>query len=78
MVLTDVNITDQNFNEEKHGMDDDIILSSNENNRARPPRQCGVYLLASNNLKPSGVSWEARAESSIISQVSVITDIEQL
>ena len=37
-----------------------------------------IYLLASNTLKPSGVSWEARAESQIANQVSVMTDIEQL
>ena len=37
-----------------------------------------IYILASNTLKPSGVSWEARAESSIVSQVSVIEDVEQL
>ena len=37
-----------------------------------------IYLLASNTLKLSGVSWEARAESPIVNQVSVMTDIEQL
>ena len=52
-----------------------MSLSSDENNRARPPRRCGVYLLSSNTLKPSGASLEARAESSIVSQVSVIADI---
>ena len=41
--------------EKKHGVDDEISLSSDENNRARPPR-CDVDLLASNTLKPSGVS----------------------
>ena len=55
-----------------------MSLSSDENNRARPPRRCDVYLLASNTLKPSGVSLEPRAESSIVSKVSVIADIEQL
>ena len=55
-----------------------MSLSSDENNRSRPPRRCGVYLLARNTLKQSGVSLEARAESSIVSQVSVIADIEQL
>ena len=61
-VLIDVNIINQNFNEEKHGVDDEIRLSYDENNRARPPRRFDVYLLAINTLKPSGVSWEARAE----------------
>ena len=56
----------------------EIILSSDDNNRARPPRRCDVYLLANNTLKPSGVTWVARAEASIISQVSVIAYIEQL
>ena len=51
------------------GVDDEINLSYDENNRARPPRRCDVYLLAINTLKPSGVSWEARTESSIVSQV---------
>ena len=37
-----------------------------------------IYLLAINTLKLSGVSWEARAESSIVSQVSVIVDLEKL
>ena len=37
-----------------------------------------VYLLAINALTPSVVSWEARAESSIVSQVSVIVDLEKL
>ena len=37
-----------------------------------------VILLAIYTLKPSGVSWEAIAESSLVSQVSVISDIEQL
>ena len=75
--------------EEKHGIDDEISLSSDENNRARPPLRCdiyiyiyryikSIYLLASNTLKPSGVSWEARAISPIVNQVSEITDIEQL
>ena len=65
-------------NEEKYGVDDEISLSSDEINRARPPPLCDVDLFASNNLKPLGVSWEARAESSLVSQVSVIADIEQL
>ena len=30
------------------------------------------------NLNPPGVSWKASAESSLVSQVSVIADIEQL
>ena len=29
--------------EEKHGVDDEISLSSDENNIARPPRRCDVY-----------------------------------
>ena len=37
-----------------------------------------IYLLSINTLKPSGVSLEARAESPIVNQVSVMTDIEQL
>ena len=41
-------------------------------------RHDDVYLLAINTLKPSGVSWEARAESSIASQVYVIVDLEKL
>ena len=52
--------------EKKHGVDDEINLSSDENNRSRPPRRCDVYLLEINTLKSSGVSWEARSESSII------------
>ena len=61
-------------------MDDEIILSFDENNRARPPRWYDVYLLANNTLKPPWwwVSWKARVESAIVSQVSVIADIEQL
>ena len=59
-------------------MYDEISLSSDENNIARPPRRYDVELLESNTLKPAGVSWEARAEASIVSQVSVIADIEQL
>ena len=55
------------LHEEKHGstswVDDEISLSSDENNRARSPPRCDVYLLESNNVIPSGVSWEARAES---------------
>ena len=41
-------------------------------------RHDDVYLLAINTLKPSGVSWAARAESSIVIQVSVIADLEKL
>ena len=77
-MLTDIYITDQHFNEEKHGVDEEIRLSYDENNIARPPRRCDVYLLARDTLKPSGVSWESRAESSIVSQISVIADIKQL
>ena len=51
------------------------MLSSDENNLARPPRIYDVYLFANNTLEPSRVSWEARAESSIVSQVSVIANI---
>ena len=35
-------------------------------------------LLIINTLKQSEVSWEAKAESSIVSQVSVIAEIEKL
>ena len=41
-------------------------------------RHDDVYLFAINTLKPSVVSWEVRAESSIVSQVSVIVDLEKL
>ena len=41
-------------------------------------RHDDVDLLAINTLKPSGVSWAAKAESSIVSQVSVIVDLEKL
>ena len=37
-------------------VDDEISLSSDENNIARPPPRCDVDLLANNNLKPSWVS----------------------
>ena len=32
--------------EEKHGVDDKISLSYDENKRTRPPRRCDEYLLA--------------------------------
>ena len=64
--------------EEKHRVYDEISLSSDDNNRARPPRRCGVYLLANNTLKPAGFGWEVKSESLVVSQVSVIADIEQL
>ena len=64
--------------EEKHELDDEISLSSDENSRSRPPLQCDVDILASNHLKASGVSWEASAESLLVIQVSVITYREQL
>ena len=41
-------------------------------------RHDDVYLLEINTLKPSGVSWTARAESSIVIQLSVIADLEKL
>ena len=79
-MLTDVNniLQIRISYEEKHGVDDEIILSYHENKRVRPPRRCDIYLLTSNTLKQVGVSWEARAESSIVSQVSVIADLDKL
>ena len=38
--------------EEKHGVDDEINLSYDENNIAKPPPWCYVDLLANNTLKP--------------------------
>ena len=64
--------------EEKLGVEEEISLSSVENNRARPPPRLGVGLLASSNVKPLGVNLDAKAESSFVSQVSVIADMEQL
>ena len=49
-----------------------------ENNRARPPPRLGVGLLASSNVKLLGINLDAKAESSFVSQVSVIADMEQL
>ena len=42
--------------EEKLGVEEEISLSSVENNRVRPPQRLGVGLLASSNVKPLGVN----------------------
>ena len=41
--------------EEKLGVEEEIRLSSVENNRARPLPRLGVGLLASSNMKPVGL-----------------------
>ena len=64
--------------EEKYEVDIKIILSSDNNNIARIPSHFDAYILANNTSKTSGLSWEAIEESSLVIQLSLIADIEQL